>query len=544
MADTSESRSGTTTQPLPAPELPPADQPRDDIYRPLSLLALGGFSLSVLYAFLVLLGGLAPIAGNYPRLFLLLVVVAPLVGAQVALLGRQRSTGRVLSYAGLGLVILAVVLGLGGLVAYSSTSPWLLLDGVGWLLLLAALGLCWVARSRITTSEGTLAGLKLANWGLALGLFFGLNYGAYLASNSFAITGQARGVAEEFIALIKDTNDPDALLKAFVLTLPPRQRPSSDLRRSIEIEHNVTPDSTGRQQGGFSMFTSSGYFHLLRSGPSQVTFERVESSTFERGGFQVNLIYIIENELGKAELKVGTFGQETAGGPGGRQWQIVPTQTTIVGGNQATEAGIAYQKSLAFTREFVNEWVNKVRVGDIPGSYLDTLTESRRRKLVGGAVYSTPSLPIAMGLQILGAMGLTPEVATEFVDGLNKYRKGDLIKEGPDLFATSEAIRKQSIGEVRGLFQGGGPPVADLSLRENVGAMLGYKPDGNNSEYHFPARVVTRPPGAPGPRYMVDVDIVVLGPLNPEIHSPEGYRIGRVVPIRVQTAPDPQRPPG
>lgn len=538
MADASE-----TSSP-PVFSTSPADVAQDEVYRPLSLLALFGFSLAVLYSFLVLLGGLVPIATRYPRLFILLLIAAPLLGAQVALLGRRRNFGSIASHAGLGVVVLAVILGLGGLVAYSSSSPWLALEGVGWLLLMAAVLSCWMARSRIASAEGTLAGASLANWGLALSLFFGLNYGAYLASNSFATHGQARAVADEFIRLIQDTDDPDSLLKAFVLTLPAAQRPASDLRRSVEIEHNVTVDGTGRTGGSFSTFCNSGFVHLLRAGPSRVSFARSEGSTFERGGYEVNLVYSIDNLLGTAELKVATFGQESPGNPGtGRQWQIQPNQTNIISGARNSAEGRGYEESMTIAREQVTEWINKVRMGDISGAYLDTVPEPVRRRQFGAAVLTSPTMIGAAGLPLVGALGITPEILRDFSEGRARFRTGALVEADPRVFfAPTEASRKVMIDEVRKLFQGGGPPNNDFMARE-FAPMIGFKPNGDNSEYHFPARLITKSSDPSKTGYLIEMDVVVLGPHGLDKHSENGFRIGRVILLRGQTAPDLRRPP-
>ena len=56
-------------------------------YRPLSLLAVAGFSLAVLYAVAVTLGGLAVFATRHPTAAKVLLVLAPMVGVVTAVLG-------------------------------------------------------------------------------------------------------------------------------------------------------------------------------------------------------------------------------------------------------------------------------------------------------------------------------------------------------------------------------------------------------------------------------------------------------------------------
>src|SRR4051812_11088722 len=59
-------------------------QDSSEPYRPLSLLAIGGFALAVLYAVAVTLGGLAAFAGRFPGPARVLVVLVPLAALLVA----------------------------------------------------------------------------------------------------------------------------------------------------------------------------------------------------------------------------------------------------------------------------------------------------------------------------------------------------------------------------------------------------------------------------------------------------------------------------
>src|SRR5689334_22610775 len=112
MTDVPEGVTATPHLPAAAPPPPLPDAATDEPYRPVSLWAIIGFALAAVYAFLVLLGGLAPLAGRFPRLIVLLGVLSVLGGALVGLLGRQRGAGRVLAAAGLALAGTAGVLGL------------------------------------------------------------------------------------------------------------------------------------------------------------------------------------------------------------------------------------------------------------------------------------------------------------------------------------------------------------------------------------------------------------------------------------------------
>src|SRR5437764_514906 len=93
-------------------------KPEPIIYRPLSIWAIAGFAVAVLYAVLVVVGGLA-----------------------------------------------GLILG----------SP-LLLGTWGFLLPIVSAAIAFVGRRQVAHSEGTRAGLKLAVWGWWLSVLFGLSY--------------------------------------------------------------------------------------------------------------------------------------------------------------------------------------------------------------------------------------------------------------------------------------------------------------------------------------------------------------------------------
>ena len=115
-----------------------------------------------------------------------------------------------------------VVITTGALVALFYRMPWVL---PVWSLAfpLAAVAVCWAARSRIANSEGTLTGLKLTSWGLYLSFGFGVVYGAYYAACYLSVTQMAKGFVNDWLEDLRK----DELEKAFRLTVPP-PRPSDD----------------------------------------------------------------------------------------------------------------------------------------------------------------------------------------------------------------------------------------------------------------------------------------------------------------------------
>src|SRR5947208_2666052 len=99
MAEASERQADVqvATQPSASPALGPAPPPPETAlpYQPLSILALVGLVLAVLYGVCVLVGGLVPFARAYPRLFVLLLILGPVTAALAAILSRERRPERI-----------------------------------------------------------------------------------------------------------------------------------------------------------------------------------------------------------------------------------------------------------------------------------------------------------------------------------------------------------------------------------------------------------------------------------------------------------------
>src|SRR2546425_1598889 len=115
----------------PTPVPPSAEEPL--AYQPLAALAVAGFAVSVLFAGIVTVGGFMALVRGQPFLLESWTLLLPLAGILLSYLGQVH----------------------------------------------------------IRQSEGTRAGLKLAQWGLGLNLSFGLGYFVYSLGTGLAIRQQA-----------------------------------------------------------------------------------------------------------------------------------------------------------------------------------------------------------------------------------------------------------------------------------------------------------------------------------------------------------------
>ena len=236
-----------TTDPNTA--APPDEAPKS--YGSLSLLALGGLAVAVVYALVVL------------------------VGAAVALFNRM---------------------------------PWILPT---WSLAVpvAAVVLCWAARVQIQNSEGALTGARLTVWGLWLSLAVGLLYAAYYSACYLSVTRMATTVADEMFDDIKN----DRLDQAFLLGLPP-PRPAADagLRARLELEYDRGrggggPFTTFRQSELVRQIEQGG-------GADQIECLGVKDWGSTAGGYQVQLVYRVSTPFAASEVLVTVIGVEDDSG--------------------------------------------------------------------------------------------------------------------------------------------------------------------------------------------------------------------------------------
>ncbi len=357
----------------PLPELPAAEGAEP--YRPLSLLAVAGFLLAALYAVWVTVGGLALFAQFHATLLKMLLVLVPLGGVLLALMVGIRAPLGIAAFTGKALVGTATVVGLGSLIAYSGTNPWLLPE-LMWFEVLAAILICWVARARIQASENTLSGQALAGWGLSLGLFFGIGYSVYLGANLLAVRWQARACAEDFLTQLQKGDQ----MQAFLLSLPPGSRPAtqSNLRETIEIKYN-TP-SAGAPNGAFSGFCRTDLVRTVMLNGADGTFEPGSVNwDHEKEAYHVGMKYKISGPAGTYDAQLVALGMATAGS-GRRQWHIDMNQSALNFKPPSTDEGFALLISGREASTFATNWLKKLISRSLDDAYLDTVAPDEREK--------------------------------------------------------------------------------------------------------------------------------------------------------------------
>jgi hypothetical protein len=361
-------------------------------------------------------------------------------------------------------IIYAVTISVGTLVALYQRAP-LLVPLWTFLLPAAALLLCWVARAQIQRSEGTLIGLSLTRWGVALSLVFGLCYAMYYTATAMAVRQQANDFARKWLEELRKGE----VDRAFWLTLkPPR---SGFKRQALEESQINSPEFTSPNT--LSGFHLLDFVRLLRESGTTAAIELrgVERWSYEKGGHQVSLLYQITSPIADCSVLVTVHGIEVREKESeGRQWYVMMDGTGLPKPEVRVDAPqpVVYQKRgqellrvMPGAGKAASDFLDNIRQGHLLAAFAATLPPADRKRL------STPSSRlrlVAQGEVAQVALGLVPlpldGVRPEDVKRWSAFQKGDLIRPAePDGFWTAKAeTRERAIGELKDLFAPGERP--------------------------------------------------------------------------------------
>ncbi len=510
-------------------------------YRPLSLLALGGFLLSLLFGGTVLIGGILPFAVLYRKWLIVAVVVTVAAGWLIALSRKRGVVGTI----GMALAGLATLVGLGSLVAFSGTSPWLLPSPI-WILVAVALATCLLARSRIAASEGTLGGSALAGWGVLLTLFFALNYGAYSLSNTYAVRSQGREATDEFIELLKQGKT----LEAFLLTKPSNSRPSGgDLRRSVEEASNTPAPPAG---GAYTAFTHSPTIRIIQMSGPDATFEKVSiHQTHERNGFQVRTTYRASGDLGLIEFAVLAFGQESNDGATvRRQWHIEvgPPSPEMMRSIHQSEEGRGLIGAIESTKMVVGQWLEHLNTRRIGEAYLSTVSPDKRQAQAKALLLKESGIFSLTGLALGGGLQASRDRLEDFDKGIQSFQSGSILADGflddTDLYppkgSPTEAVRQEIIDRVQKVLSGKG---TDDRLEMSMVEIPLYRRTAEAKDtisIRYPVQMISR---ADGKARFIEGELEIIGPWSNEPLPPHKFQVRRLRLLRGHMSPELSRGP-
>jgi hypothetical protein len=463
----------TTPDALGVPETAP------ETYRPLSLLALAGFGLAVVYAAVVL------------------------IGAGVALFGRI---------------------------------PWLM-PGWSFLLPLAALVLCWVAATHIRGSEGTLSGLAFTTWGIRLTILVALTYGAYYFATFFAVRGQAIECADRFFEQLKQGHNEQAFMLAS--GLPTKDVDSAELRNMIESQFN-TPGAAPGAVGAFTRFCQAHYVRFIEmDGPNaKIDLRGVSEWEHSKGGYKVVLKYHIATALVDFEMNVETVGRDPKPGePKGRQWQVTLPRDEGPDPMKRTPLGEKLvDGSMRSAQRFVAGWVDKFNQKQWLEAYLDTLPPSERSRLVKGR--SALRFLAVSPMSGVATLGLLDDACRDVLATGRELESRKLILLDPKTFWTGKQQRAEILQRVETTFKSaiGGSPGVSLNLLKAVPMLREI--DGRTTVF-FDAALNYYEDNSSKLQYTVQGQIAVTAPSSDADRS--DWRIESINVESGRTPPEPPR---
>lgn len=271
-----------------------------------------------------------------------------------------------LAMAGFGLaVVYALIVLVGGAISLMSHIPWLMPYWT-FLLPLAVLVVCRAARTRILNSEGTLSGLAFTTWGTRLAILFTVTYAAYYFATFLAVRGPAIDRANEFLQKIKNGQRPEA----FLMTMRPEDIATKgmsrdELRNEIESRFNQPQVGGGGMPGSYSRFCRDRFLRFLEMDGEQASTvpTGVASWEYAKGGYRVVLTYHVTTALLQFDMQVETFGRDPKPGePKGRQWQIVISRgnTAILAESiKQTQRGYDFEQKTRQAQRYIIDWAAK-----------------------------------------------------------------------------------------------------------------------------------------------------------------------------------------
>jgi hypothetical protein len=246
----------------------------------------------------------------------------------------------------------------------------------GWLFLFPAgsVALSILAQRQIRRSEGTRAGMRLAVWGMWLSVIFGLGYGAHSVATYFTIRHQVEDFLlnpeKGFVAKLKR---PDGVNAAFLLTQPPdaRGNVSDQDTRAMELKfkHNLVQFRTSR----LARVVHQDYAAL--GGEAQVHIQSVSSLRYEQEGFALEVMVTAVTPERTAGFSLTLRSKESAG-IGIDKWYIDLTRIRDAQ-EELTPVGQALDDLRKRSHMFAAKWLRKLREDrDFAGALKDTLNPS------------------------------------------------------------------------------------------------------------------------------------------------------------------------
>src|SRR5262245_17257174 len=229
-------------------------------------------------------------------------------------------------------ILFVLIVVIGTVVSFFRGSPLLLPE---WLLATPAAGfvLGYIAVRHIRNSEGTRAGLKLAQYSLWLSAVSGLTYFVYVKAVGLAVTQQANDFLMKldkdggFFPRLKSAKaDPVELKQAFLLALSPIQRQTADPTNEAEWRKQFGEPGPDGTPSPWAAFGEMKVIALLVFHGANVTIEplAVQDWKFVEGAYVVSRAYRVTTPEATSDYLVKVRSHEALEPGERRKWIMIP----------------------------------------------------------------------------------------------------------------------------------------------------------------------------------------------------------------------------
>jgi hypothetical protein len=317
-------------------------------------------------------------------------------------------------------------------------------------------------------------------WGIGLGVLFGLTYTAYYTATYFAVRQQATDFADRWLNDLRAGKVEQAYLRTMEVSKRPRE--DANLRASLE-------NLGAANQLSYHVFQQAEFVRLLKQGgpEAQVNLTGVKDWDYEKGGYQVQLVYQIGTPIARFELTLGVQGKESMTGEyEGRQWNVMMDRSqadrSLI---TFTHEGERVLTAVVKGRQLAQNWLEALGRGDKEEAYRETLPPAERAQ-EGGKDKAAP--------------------------GKKAFLEGGLVRADPKTFWATEP--KQVVEGIKDIFRTPGAPMARMELA-NVRMPEWDHVDGKlRGRYDVGIGLFDRGAASPGrempaPKFQVDAMVVV-----------------------------------
>jgi hypothetical protein len=344
--------------------------------------------------------------------------------------------------------VFAAVLMVFGAVALVRGEPFLL---PLWLLLLPVTGviLSLLGRWHIQRSEDTRAGLALARWGLRIGVVAGLAYGVYYLATYLAVTNQSnsflveKGPDSGYLERLRDGD----VYSAFILTQTLTKRGGANPNDPAAMLDQYDAPGDKEPRGLLTLFLADPLVRRLSAPGAKAEFEPrgVSSWSFEGGGYRVERLYRIRTREGEFEVLLTTQSAQSRDGE--RKWMVHWTPKQGLPPLTMNEEGKKLDVLRRQTAAFANQWFIKMMKGQQDprhrvDAFLDTQPPAARLEMLKKAtalLRVQQALTLSPGQPLAAAATVLPEVfSPALLPGFDDFLDGSACFHGEQLRAPEQ----------------------------------------------------------------------------------------------------------